>query len=157
MGNVKVYGVMTDTEGVVKDKDDRSRIEFDIAKFDSDPWATRGMKWDSDNLNEGTVGYLIKNIEDSKIMTIQLKTTGDPRPNAVLRRAKNMKGNGWKAVEGVLDFFQLNIKFDGSNRRSIRFAKPTVELFQPHKENNINYLIFTVKTTETPNANPSEL
>lgn len=151
MGKPRVYGVMVDSEG----KEGRSRIEFEIAKFDSDPWVKSGMQWDSDNLGEETVKYLMHNIEDAKIMTIQVKTTEDSRPNEILRRAKNL---GWKAnEEGILDYFQLNIKFEGAKRRSIRFEKPTIELFQPHKENNINYLLFTVKTKVNPNTNPSEL
>lgn len=150
MSQGKAYGVLIDNES------SDPRTKFDIAKFDSDPWAKKNMAWDSDHgLAEGMIGYLLDNAVDSKILTIQLKTTSDPTVYDVLKRANNLKKQGANK-EGVLDYFQLNIVIEG-RRRSVRFDEPVVDLVKPHSENKINYLIFTVKTKKKPVKDGGEL
>ncbi|HLA95249.1 MAG TPA: hypothetical protein VK612_05975 [Pyrinomonadaceae bacterium] len=135
------YGVMIDSEAT----DGKARIKFDIAKFDSDPWVKKDMKWDSDHgLHEGMINYLLDNAVDSKLLTIQLKTTEDTTVYDVLKVA-NKKKNQAADKEGVLDYFQLNIVIEGM-RHSVRFDQPSVEVVKPHSENRINYIIFSVKT-----------
>jgi hypothetical protein len=82
------YGVMIDNEAM----SDKARIRFDVAKFDSDPWAKKNMSWDSDHgLTEGMIGYLLDNAVDSKLLTIQVKTTANPTVYDVLTVANKKK------------------------------------------------------------------
>lgn len=148
MATAKVYGVLIDRESSTP------RTVFDIAKFDSDPWAKKNMKWDSEaGLGESIIGHLLANAVDSKILTIQLKT--DLKVYSLLRKANKLKSKD-AGKEGGLDYFQLNIVIEGK-RRSVRFDQPVLELYKPLKENDIDYMIFTIKTSKKPTKDGGEL
>lgn len=132
--------VMIDNEVVDKTK----RMEFNFKKFDSDPFHPKTMKWDSDNAtSEYLIGILFKNVEDSKVLTIQKET--DPAVDGVIRQAHKNKGK--KGEKGKLDIFQIRFVVDGI-ANSLRLTNATVEFIKDFRENNTNFFVFTLKTKE---------
>ena len=132
------------SSAVLIDNEAPKRLEFNFTKFDSDPYHPKTMQWDSANADgDTTIGYLFKNVADSKILTIQKATDGTVDP--LIRQAhKNRKNGGEK---GKLDIFQIRFVIDGI-AKSIRLTNATVEFIKDVRENNNNFFIFTLKTKE---------
>lgn len=126
-------------------KDKTKRIEFSFTKFDSAPFHPKTMKWDSDNAtSEYLIRLLFKNVEDSKVLTIQKEAdfTVDP----IIREA--FKNKGKKTGEKrKLDIFQLRFVVDGT-ANSLRLTNATVEFVKDFREKNTNFFVFTLKTKE---------
>ena len=145
MAEDRAYVVMIDSES------SKPRTQFDVEKFDSDPWAKKNMAWDSEVAGINSVSVIkaiLDNARDTKLLTVQFKTTSDTKVYQMLAVANKMKRKP-ADKEGVLDYLQLNVVHDGT-RYSILFKEPVIDFYKPVKENKINYVIFSVKTKSEP-------
>jgi hypothetical protein len=145
MATAQVFGKMLDNEGV----GDAAETKFEVAKFDSDPWTKKNMAWDSDGNLGGptTINAILDNAKDSKFLTVQVRNTQEMNSfYKILQKALNKTNHG---KEGVFDHFTLDVIFDGI-RRSVRFKNPIVKITTTAKENNVNFVIFTVTTKTEP-------
>ena len=145
MATAQVFGTMIDSEAV----GDAATTKFEVAKFDSDPWVKKNMAWDSDGNLGGptTINAILDNAKDSKYLTVQVRNTQETNSfYKLLQKALNKQNHN---KEGVFDHFTLDVIFDGI-RRSVRIKNPIVKVTKTAKENNVNFIIFTVTTKTEP-------
>jgi hypothetical protein len=138
MGEIKSSAVLLDGELSGQE----ARKEFSFTKFDSDPYHPKTMKWDSDNAtSESLINMLFKNVEDTKILTIQKEA--DSKIDPYIRNAHKKKLAGDK--KGGIDIFQIRFVVDG-NATSLRLINPKVSFVKDLREGQKNFFVFTLKT-----------
>lgn len=120
--------------------------EFDFVKFSSQKYSKK-MTWDSDGNDDGetTIGYIFKNVKDSKVLTVMKKQHQVVEKYIKNAKLKKLKGD----KKGGIDFFQISYKIDGK-LTSLYLKNPQILDTQTVLENNVAFFVFTLRTDSEP-------
>lgn len=120
--------------------------DFDFVKFSSQKYSKK-MIWDSDGNEDGetTIGLILKNVKDSKILTVMKKQNQLVEKYIKNAKLKKLKGD----KKGGIDIFQIQYKIDG-NTTSLYLKDPEVLDIQTVLENKVAFFVFTLQSKTQP-------